>query len=60
MSESRTPEIPEPPTDTISGIETVHLDLEGLSGNTEADPGTPLNLENLELQAAFLKSYNIC
>ncbi len=51
MSESRTPEIPEPPTDTISGIETVHLDLEGLSGNTEADPGTPLNLENLELDS---------
>ena len=56
MSESKTPEIPEPPSDTISGMETVHIDIEGLYRNTEADPGAPLDLKNLEIDSGDVLS----
>lgn len=56
MSESKTPEIPEPPTDTISGIETVHMDIDGLCRSTEIDSAAPLKLENLEINSSDILS----
>lgn len=52
-----TQQIPEPPGDTLSGMETVHIDIDGLFSGTETqEQTTPIRFENLELTAEDILS----
>ena len=52
-----TQQIPEPPGDTLSGMETVQIDIDGLFSGTETQEQTaPIRFENLELSAEDLLS----
>lgn len=45
-------QMPEPPGDTLSGMETVHIDVDGLFAGSDTQRQTaPIRLENLELTA---------
>ena len=52
-----TQQIPEPPGDTLGGMETVQIDIDGLFSGTETQEQTaPIRFENLELSAEDLLS----
>jgi len=49
-------DIPEPPTDTVSGIGTVKMDIDGLDNPSPTETGGPLKIENLEIDAKSILS----
>lgn len=52
-----TQQIPEPPGDTLSGMETVQIDIDGLFSGTETQEQTaPIRFENLELSTEDILS----